>query len=192
MTEERLCSEHLDWISQLQEEYYPEPFRTDPEKLARKLAMLEKVRPFLSWVLSESGRPTAYIIALYSTSCFQSDPPERVVSIDDLIIEPGRPHDLFRLLKLLQESTVEAELDHLAVETTCRRGAYEIITSHPRIVERLGYELVAEDVFWAPAFGEELTWLRYHPIRAAEFQTHDSTMWSSELLDEARLRHRYA
>lgn len=187
MAEEKLCLAHLEWIARLQECYPPE-FRVTGDKLVEKLDLLENTPPFLSWVLSEQGQPTGYIMAFPASSKIDSDITETVISIDDLLIEPGRPHDLFKLLKLLKESTTEAKMDQLAVETICRRGAYEIMTSHPRVVERLGYENVAEHRFWSPDLGEELTWLRYHPTRSAEISIADSICWSQELRDEVRLR----
>lgn len=187
MVEERLCLAHLDWIARLQESYPPE-FRITGERLVEKLDLLENTPPFLSWVLSDQGQPTAYIMAFPASSKIDSDIVETVLCIDDLMTEPGRPHDLFRLLKLLKESAQEAGLEQLAVETICRRGAYEIMTSHPKIVERLGYEFVAEHRFWSTDLGEELTWLRYHPVRSAEISITDSTCWSQELRDEVRLR----
>jgi len=189
MAEERLGSVHLEWIARLQESYPPE-FRVSGEKLAQKLDLLERTPPFLSWLLSEGGQPTAYVIAFPASSRIDSSIEETVVSIDDLLIEPGRPHDLFRLLRLLNESMMEADLQQLAIETTCRRGAYEIMTGHPLVVERLGYELVAEHRFWSPDLGEELTWLRYHPIRDSEISIADSITWSQDLQDEVRLRAR--
>jgi len=191
MAEEKLALAHLEAVAHLQEVFYPEPFRVAGQRLVEKLQLLEQTPPFLSWILFDSGQATGYLIAFPARSRIDSDIQETVISIDDLMIQPGRPHDLFKLLKLLRESALQAGLQQLAVEATCRRGAYEIITSHPRIVERLGYEWVAEQQFWAPDFGEELTWVRYHPVRDAEISMTDSTCWSQELREEAlRLRQR--
>ncbi|MBS2040196.1 hypothetical protein JST97_34735 [bacterium] len=188
MIEERVCQEHLEEILRLQEEHYSEPFRTPPERLSDRLAFIQTTPPFLSWALRSQDRLSAYMFAFHAYSCVSSQPRELVVSIDDLIIEPNRPHDLFRLLSLLRDSVQEAGLETLPVETTCRRGAYEVIHKHPRIVDRLGYELIVENVFWVPEMGEELTWMRFHPVGCSQINTLDSSAWSEELREEVRAR----
>ena len=190
MTGERVGREHFEAILQLQQEHYPEAFRTPVERLHDRLGFIEDTPPFFSWALTEDTQLTAYMFAFHAYTSLSSQGRELVVSVDDLIIEPGRPMDLFRLLALLKDSMSEAELDGLPVEATCRRGAYQILSKHPRAVERLGYELVAENVFWVPELDEELTWMRFHPIGAASIDIQDRNSWSEELREEVLARRR--
>lgn len=186
MTGERIGREHFEVVSKLQEEHYPEAFRTPSERLLDRLGFIEDTPPYLSWALGHN----AYMFAFHSYTSLSSQGRELVVSVDDLITEPGRPMDLFVLLSLLKESMLEADLDGLPVEATCRRGAYQILSKHPRAVERLGYELVAENVFWVPELEEELTWMRFHPIGAAAINIADRSSWSDELREEVLARRR--
>ena len=188
MIEERGCQEHLEEIHRLQEEHYSEAFRTPYERLRDRLAFIEQTPPFLSWALRTPAGLSAYMFAFHAYSCVTSQPRELVISVDDLIIEPNRPHDLFQLLSLLRDSVVEAELDQLPVEATCRRGAYDLVRKHPSVLDRLGYELIVENVFWVPEMEEELTWIRLHPSGASHISTLDSSAWSEELREEVRAR----
>ncbi len=188
MNGQSIGREHYEAILALQQEHYPEAFRTPAERLQDRLGFIEDTPPFLSWALWDEQQLTAYMFAFHAYSCLSSQGRELVVSVDDLIIEPGRPMDLFRLLSLLKESMAEADLEQTPVEATCRRGAYQILHKHPRAVERLGYELVAENVFWVPELDEELTWMRFHPIGAASIDIQDRSNWSEELREEVLAR----
>lgn len=89
---------------------------------------------------------------------------ERVLVIDDLVIEPAHRGSLFRLLEELREAAAEAGLEGIPVEAFLRSSAAANLLTHPRLMSRLGYQLVAAHRDHQAELGEELVWARFHNV----------------------------
>ncbi len=185
MSEERLGARHAE-ILQAFESSYPEGMRVGVERLREKLGWLEESRFSFSWILFEEGEAKSYIVAYPSKSQIDVPKPPTVVLIDDLMVEPDRPHDFYRLLRLMVDDMEEQDLAHLTIEANCRRTAYEVVRDHPRVISRLGYEMQGQYEYWEPGIGEEMCWVRFVPLRAPEVIAEDRFTFSADLLEELR------
>ena len=183
MAEERLGPEHAEHLAEL-ELSYPEEMQMGLEVIRQKLETLERSGYSFSWILFERERPTAFLIAYPGTSNLDVPEPDPVIYIGEMIVERNRPHDFYRLLSLMVDDLEERNLAHLAIEAVCRRGVYDVVKEHPRVIARLGYELSGQYEYWDDKIGEEVCWMRWMPLRAPEVIAQESFTFSEDLLEE--------
>ena len=183
----RLTAEHAGYLAAM-ESAYPGAMRQGESALQAKLALLEQSRFSFSHILLESGVVHGYIVAYPSRSMVDSPRPEFVVYVDDLQVRQGQTADLYRLIKLMVEDKEANALSHLHIEALCRRSASRVLAEHPKVIGRLGYDLLGSYEYWDDDLGEAMSWMRWAPMeRAVARASHERLELSSDVLEELDL-----
>lgn len=150
--------EDAERVQELAEYHYPESFDQELEDIETNLS--GNPSETLCFGLEEDGHLVGYLMA-WVRNTFIENRTEQVISIDDLVVEEGHRGSLFRLLGKLRDSAVERGLYGLPVEGFLRGDIALNITSHPKLLARLGYKFVGANVYTDQRFGEEIVFVRY-------------------------------
>jgi len=160
----RLTAESAEKIAALEQAVYPSEFLSGEAAIRENLLNAEKARDSLSWGIVDGDELTAYMMAWVTYSLIEGREREEVVFIDDIVVLKGHQSAFFGLLQALRDDLVEKKLSHLPIEGTTREASFKVFSSHRRIFEELGYELVGTHEYWDEELCENLTFIRFHPF----------------------------
>lgn len=158
----RLTSEHAPLLSSM-EDVYPEGMKQGLSVVTERLQILAETEVQMSWICLAEEECAGYLVAYPAYTQLSFPNPEFVIYIDDLQVTAGYEQYLFRLLELFTQDLKDLGLESLAVEGVCRRNSYKLFKKHDSVMNRLGWELEAENAYWEPEIAETLTWLRWKP-----------------------------
>ena len=168
MTETSLVTlgpEDAESVQALAEYHYPECFDQELEVIETNLS--GDPDRTLCFGLAEDEHLVGYLMA-WVRNTFIENKTEEVISIDDLVVEDGHRGSLFRLLGKLRDEAVARGLYGLPVEGFLRGEIALNITSHPKLLARLGYKFIGANVYTDERFGEEIVFVRYELIEEDE------------------------
>jgi hypothetical protein len=187
---EKLGPEHIEVLVDFQSSF-PPALRHDEAAIRQNLEFLGDCTHSCSWLLLDhEGYATGYIVAYPSItrkgSMGLTPGDEAVIYIADLYVEPGHPGDLYSLFSKMVESINQLEMQQLCLEGICRRSAEKVLSDHPKVLQRLGYTILNRYDYWDDVVGEEMTWLRFAPLRAVNSGGLDKVALSEEFLEDLR------
>jgi len=160
----RLAGDDAALIERL-ERAYPAAMRHGRDALAARLTELETSGLSFSWIAEEDGECQGYLVAWLTRSMVDTPRPEAVILVDDVRVVNAQGNVLYRLLKEMGEDLVERGHADKHVEGVCRRNAYKLFEEHAAPIRRLGYEMLAKYEYWDETLGEEMCWMRWHPVQ---------------------------
>ncbi|MBN9417228.1 MAG: hypothetical protein J0I12_17415 [Candidatus Eremiobacteraeota bacterium] len=144
-------------VAALADRAYPGAFHLSQEDVADSLD-----GPHLCFGVFAAQDLQAYLMCWVDTTQVEELGEERVLLLDDIVVEDGR--HLILLLRALRRAIVAAGLGGLAMEGTHRARAEALFDAHPQVVARLGYRRAAGHHYFGEREQENLCWARYEPV----------------------------
>jgi hypothetical protein len=156
-----LLPEDADRVREISGRHYPENFSQDDATIEHNLG--GAWNNTFCFGLERGTELVGYMMAWLGDT-YIKDRTERVMIVDDLVLEPSHRRYLFRLLDELRLAAEEAELDGIPVEGVLRSCIADNIVSHPNLLAKLGYEIVAAHRSYDERLGEDMVWVRFELI----------------------------
>lgn len=153
-------------VERLAGRHYPTSYRLSVEDVAENLQGVDDEDCNFCFGAFEERALVGYLMAWVDNSLIEGRA-EDVVLVDDVVLNPEARGVLYRLLRAMVGAMEEAGCGGMPIEGTLRANAEETFVSHPEVIERLGYSLVASHKYRDETLGESLLWVRYEPAEDA-------------------------
>lgn len=178
-----LGPQHAAEIEKLARRIHPESFQLSEDDLAENLEGVEEEGcNFCLGVQDDQKKLLGYLMAWLDNTLVEGRI-EDVVLVDDLALLPSARGHLGSLLKALLRAMDEAGCPGAPIEGTVRKELETNFTSHPELIEGLGYQLVGSHEYVDESLGERLVWIRFEPLEGRPRQFDDEDDEPDELDD---------
>lgn len=154
---------HAAQVWELSRSAYPGTFHLSISDLEATLSSFQPEENYCFGAF-EGETLTAYLMCWIDTSQVEERYGEPVLLLDDIVVTPRSKSQLIGLLRALRRAIVARGKTDLAIEGTHREQAEALFNAHPRVVELLGYRLVATHHYFGEREAESLCWARYEPV----------------------------